>query len=178
VGRHLRRLHALSPPDPLGRFDHRRPTWSSFLIWWSDGEIDRCADAEIIEHSTLARARVWLRETFAEMSRIDRGFIHGDLQPDHVLLRASSCDPIIIDWGDAATGDPLWDLTVLTLDHPERLDLLLEDYRPSESFRIHIARYLGAYRLLRYVSNVNWLSEAGFDPSASVTAVTNITSTL
>jgi hypothetical protein len=59
-------------------------------------------------------------------------FIHGDLQPEHVLLRCPG-DPrtVFLDFGDAGLGDPAWDLVALSLDDPDRLAILLDGYRAS-----------------------------------------------
>ncbi|TDD62191.1 aminoglycoside phosphotransferase family protein [Kribbella antibiotica] len=85
-------------------------------------------------------------------------FIHGDLQITHVF---TSDDAVtgIIDWSEAAQGDPLWDLASLTLGHEEQLPHLLAGYGPAD---LDIIR---AWWSIRSLCNARWLLEHGFDPN-------------
>ena len=56
-------------------------------------------------------------------------FLHGDLQPEHVVLDdRGERVRALLDWGDASVGDPAWDIAVLTLDDPQQLDPVLDGY--------------------------------------------------
>jgi Phosphotransferase enzyme family len=77
----------------------------------------------------------------------------------------------LIDFGDTALGDPVWDLAVLTLDDPARLGDVLAGYAPEPVLRRRIHHMIGPYRLLRCLAEANWLHEFGFDPAGNVAAL-------
>jgi Phosphotransferase enzyme family len=85
-------------------------------------------------------------------------FIHGDLQITHVFVDGDKVTGII-DWSEAAQGDPLFDLATLTLAHEQHLDDVLAGYGVDVD-RDHI-RGWWAWRSLVVV---RWLSEHGFGP--------------
>ena len=74
----------------------------------------------------------------------------------------------MLDLGDACTGDPLWDLAVLTLDHPGRLDEVMAGYAPPDELARRAAVLAQPYRLLRWLGEASWLHDHGFDPEPSI----------
>jgi aminoglycoside phosphotransferase (APT) family kinase protein len=70
----------------------------------------------------------------------------------------------VIDFGDACTGDPVWDLAVLTLDDPGRLDDVLTGYAPELRPAQRISALVRPYRLLRRLGEASWLADHGFSP--------------
>jgi aminoglycoside phosphotransferase (APT) family kinase protein len=74
----------------------------------------------------------------------------------------------VIDFGDACTGDPAWDLAVLTLDDPARLGDVLTGYGPDPRLARRISALAGPYRLLRRLGEANWLADHGFSPEPSI----------
>jgi aminoglycoside phosphotransferase len=54
-------------------------------------------------------------------------FIHGDFKITHVFVDGDEVTGVI-DWSEAACGDAMFDLAILTLGHEERLDDLLAGY--------------------------------------------------
>jgi aminoglycoside phosphotransferase (APT) family kinase protein len=88
-------------------------------------------------------------------------FIHGDLQINHVFVDAGDEVTGIIDWSEAAPGDAMFDLAILTLGHEEHLDDLLSGYGDGAD------RYvIRAWWSLRSLVASRWLIEHGFDPDA------------
>ncbi|GAA1875917.1 phosphotransferase family protein [Myceligenerans crystallogenes] len=87
-------------------------------------------------------------------------FIHGDLQITHVFVDDDEVTGII-DWSEAAPGDAMFDLAILTLGHEERLDDLLEGYGPGADRDV-----IRAWWSLRSLTASRWLIEHGFDPDA------------
>jgi len=85
-------------------------------------------------------------------------FIHGDLQITHVFVDDQDRVTGIIDWSEAAPGDALFDLAILTLGHEERLDDLLVGYGDADRDVIR------AWWSLRSLTAAHWLIEHGFDP--------------
>ena len=87
-------------------------------------------------------------------------FIHGDLQVDHVFLDGDVVTGVI-DWSEAARGDALFDLAILTLGHPERLDDVVAGYGGDVDREV-----VRAWWSLRALLAARWLIEHGFDPAA------------
>lgn len=86
-------------------------------------------------------------------------FAHGDLQISHIFVDGDSVTGVL-DWSEAAKGDALYDLAVLTLGHEERLDDLLSGYGADVDRDV-----IEAWWSLRSLIAVRWLVEHGFDPS-------------
>ena len=87
-------------------------------------------------------------------------FTHGDLQISHVFVDADEITGVI-DWSEAARGDALFDLAILTLGHEERLGDLLAGYGTDVDLDV-----IRAWWSVRSLLAVRWLAEHGFDPSA------------
>ncbi|WP_460458635.1 phosphotransferase family protein [Angustibacter peucedani] len=85
-------------------------------------------------------------------------FTHGDLQVDHVFVDGGAVTGIL-DWSEAGQGDAMFDLAILTLGEPERLDDLLVGYG-SDVDRDAVR----GHRSLRSLTAIRWLIEHGFDP--------------
>lgn len=87
-------------------------------------------------------------------------FTHGDLQASHVFVNGDEVTGII-DWSEAAQGDPLYDLATLTLGHPQHLDDVIEGYGADVDLDV-----IRAWWSLRSLRGVRWLIEHGFNPAA------------
>jgi aminoglycoside phosphotransferase (APT) family kinase protein len=83
-------------------------------------------------------------------------FTHGDLQPDHIFVTNHMVNGII-DWSSAGPGDPMYDLAVLTLGHPEHLDDVAAGY--GEGVQLDVIHGWWSYRSL---TAIPWLVEHGF----------------
>ena len=153
----VRRLHSLTPPDPLLRagFDA--------LI---DDEARQAVEIGALTAAEASEVRRRWDRVQRDLGPRPAVFLHGDLQPDHVLCTSDGA--VLIDWGDACTGDPLWDLTVLLLDHPHRRDEVLTGYGAEQTLRDEVETALDTYRLVRYVGEIVWLVRRGFDATASI----------
>jgi hypothetical protein len=168
TGALLARLHAVQPPEGMARFDHREPDWRSFLRWWTRHEIDLVVRQRMVELRTLDVLVSFTDAVLASMVEPRRVFLHGDCQPSHVLLGPGrGREPRLIDWGDASTGDPLWDLAVLTAHHPHRLEVLLEGYGSDPDPG---RRAVEAYRAVRLLGSATWMAEHGYDPRRDLEA--------
>ena len=88
-------------------------------------------------------------------------FTHGDLQITHVFVDGDEVTGVI-DWSEAAQGDALYDLAILTLGHEEQLgDVIAGD---GAGVDLEVIR---AWWSLRSLQNVRWLIEHGYDPFTS-----------
>jgi aminoglycoside phosphotransferase (APT) family kinase protein len=159
AGEVLRALHDVPIPDDLPRFDFREPNWRSFALWWIDhyrGEAPLRAD--IVE-----RLHARVTDTFTAMPEPRRVFLHGDCAPAHFLVDEATNEITgLIDFGDTGSGDPAYDIAVLTLWPTERLEPVLAGYKPAYDVSADV---LDAYRIVRHLGAADWLMEHGFDPS-------------
>jgi aminoglycoside phosphotransferase (APT) family kinase protein len=86
-------------------------------------------------------------------------FTHGDLQITHVFVAGDEVTGVI-DWSEAAHGDALYDLAVLTLGHEERLGEVVAGYGTGVDLDV-----IRGWWSLRSLRAARWLIEHGFDPS-------------
>ena len=86
-------------------------------------------------------------------------FMHGDLQVTHVFVNGDEITGVV-DWSEAAQGDALYDLAVLTLGHEEHLDDVVAGYGTDVDLDV-----IRAWWSWRSLVAVRWLVEHGFDPS-------------
>ncbi|UBU08411.1 phosphotransferase family protein [Nonomuraea gerenzanensis] len=87
-------------------------------------------------------------------------FVHGDLQISHVFVDGDEVTGVI-DWSEAARGDALYDLAILTLGHEEHLGDVLAGYGTDVDLDV-----IRAWWSLRSLLASRWLIENGFDPSS------------
>jgi aminoglycoside phosphotransferase (APT) family kinase protein len=83
-------------------------------------------------------------------------FIHGDLQVDHVFVAGDEVTGVV-DWSEAAQGDALFDLAILTLGHQEHLGDVVAGYGTDVDRDL-----IRAWWSLRCLTNVRWLTEHGY----------------
>jgi len=88
-------------------------------------------------------------------------FMHGDLQVSHVFVDGDEVTGVL-DWSEAGRGSAMYDLSSLTLGHPERLDDVVDGYG-AEAVDLDVVR---AWWSLRSLTAIRWLVEHGFDPAA------------
>jgi aminoglycoside phosphotransferase (APT) family kinase protein len=86
-------------------------------------------------------------------------FTHGDLQITHVFVAGDEVTGVL-DWSEAAQGDALYDLAILTLGHEERLGEVVAGYGADVDLDV-----IRSWWSLRSLSAARWLIEHGFDPS-------------
>jgi aminoglycoside phosphotransferase len=87
-------------------------------------------------------------------------FTHGDLQITHVFVDGDQITGVI-DWSEAAQGDAMFDLAILTLGHEERLGDLVAGYGADVDLDV-----IRGWWSLRSLTASHWLIEHGFDPSS------------
>jgi aminoglycoside phosphotransferase (APT) family kinase protein len=87
-------------------------------------------------------------------------FTHGDLQISHVFVDGDEVTGVI-DWSEAAQGDALYDLAILTLGHEEHLGDVVAGYGTDVDLDV-----IRAWWSLRSLRAVRWLIDHGFDPSS------------
>ncbi|MEX2226676.1 MAG: aminoglycoside phosphotransferase family protein [Dehalococcoidia bacterium] len=157
AGRVLRLIHRTDDQRLI------REPWADLVLrWLADGL------RYLVEHRGLAPGEADDAMRHAEALRALLGdqtltWLHGDCQADHVLIDPATLRVVaVVDWSDAAQGDPVMDFAVLSLFADHALPHLLDGYDASAGFRDHLASTLLLYRALRGVGVVRWLDEHGF----------------
>lgn len=112
----------------------------------------------VLPADVVSRSR---RRAEAVLRPWDAAFVHGDLQITHVFVDGDDVAGIL-DWSEAAPGDPLYDLATLTLAHEENLDDVVAGY--GADVDRELVRAWWAYRSL---VAIRWLAENGYGDPAS-----------
>jgi len=173
AGSQLARLHALPLPVGLGSVSGWEADWDDDLVRQVPNECARAARLGLLSSAEVDRVRDSLGPALARLAPARLAFLHGDLQPEHVIL-GSGGGVTLIDWGDSGSGDPLWDIAVLINDDLDRLDDVLAGYRPGPELTAHLGTNLDTFRALRYLQEATWLAERSFDPAPSVAGLLSL----
>ena len=83
-------------------------------------------------------------------------FTHGDLHIAHVFIDGEQVSGIV-DWSEAAPGDALFDLAILTIAHEENLDDVLAGYGTDVDRDL-----VRAWQSWRCLVAIRWLVENGY----------------
>jgi aminoglycoside phosphotransferase (APT) family kinase protein len=149
AGAAVRTLHDAPPPPWPGR---RLDEIASRL----DGECEWLVANGVLPADVVTRNRQVAEAALRPWQPV---FIHGDLQLSHVFVDDDEVTGVI-DWSEAAQGDALFDLAVLTLGHEEHLDDVVAGY--GTDVDLDVIRGWWSWRSL---VAARWLVEHGFDPS-------------
>lgn len=169
AGRQLRRVHSI-PMTGFGFLAGGRDAADALVgthrIWAGfTGEAAECLD-ELVVHRVIScrlagRLRWALRE-YGGAIGFDRPgvLLHGDLKPPHVFADAGRFVGII-DWGDTACGDPLYDLARFSLAGSDALTTLLAGY--GLDLDDDLQTTFAVYRLIRMTTILRDELRAGGD---------------
>jgi aminoglycoside phosphotransferase (APT) family kinase protein len=148
AGAAARSLHdAPLPPWPGRTLDELRSRL--------DAECNWLAANEVLPIDLVTRNRRVAERAFRTWTPV---FIHGDLQVDHVFVDVEKITGVL-DWSEAAQGDAMYDLAILTLGHEEHLEDVVAGY--STDVDVDVIRAWWSWRSL---IAIRWLVEHGFDP--------------
>jgi aminoglycoside phosphotransferase (APT) family kinase protein len=141
VGAALRRLHEVRLPgfgwlaeaswDDRAGCSLRHRSWLGFLEGICD-DVRRLADHYSVAAPVAREAAAVIDDHADALAAPSVGSLcHGDLKPGHILVEADRLAGVI-DWGDAAVADPVWDIARFAhRADPAMLSLLLEGYDPE-----------------------------------------------
>ncbi|WNG15422.1 serine/threonine protein kinase [Cystobacter fuscus] len=132
---HVVRFHGCA------RWPHPRKGWLGFVMDWVPGlALDVWAEKDGTTFRQLATAGATVARTLGELH--ERGVLHRDLKPEHILIRESDGQPVLLDFGVAwyegavpLTTGPLPPATLFQLS-PEAVSFL---WRSSERPGTHYA---------------------------------------
>lgn len=167
AGRSLRQLHDMRLPGfGLVGTDHRQltgtcDTWAGFLETIM-ADARRVIPADIMPTAIHdeAAAQMLRHHIRAHLAGIDQGvLLHGDLMPRHVWDDQGRLAGLI-DWGDAAVGDPLFDLARFSMAGPEAFGNFLRGYGGSTP---PDPRVLACYRVVWSLNSLTAECSAGGD---------------
>jgi aminoglycoside phosphotransferase (APT) family kinase protein len=148
AGAAVRTLHdAPLPPWPGRTLDE--------LAARLDGECEWLVANDVLPADLVIRNR---EKAAAALRPWRPVFIHGDLQLSHVVLAGDAVTGVI-DWSEAARGDALFDLAILTLGHEEHLADVVAGY--GAEVDLDVIRGWWSWRSL---VAIRWLVESNFDP--------------
>lgn len=146
VGATIRTLHdAPLPPRPGRGVDDLAARLAGECEW-------------LVAHDVLPADVVTRNRRLAEavLRPWTPAFVHGDLHIEHVFVDGDEVTGIV-DWSEAAQGDPLFDLATVTLAHEEHLDDVLAGYGADVDRDL-----IRAWWSWRCLVAVRWLAENGY----------------
>lgn len=171
VGRALKRTHAhqvpgygpievvghpLDPDSVRGRYD----TWQEFIASIVN-EIDELVRVGLLTVELAEAVRRRGAQLEASPLAGETGvLLHADLKRDHVLAVDGRLTGII-DWGDASSGDPAWDLARASMMIPAEFDPLIAAYPGADCDAVR--RMLPVYRMLWNTRALSYEYRAGGD---------------
>jgi aminoglycoside phosphotransferase (APT) family kinase protein len=155
AGAALGRVHELPAAPPYSGGQHR---WEEFVAWWAEREAATCARLGILSGAEAAAAASRIAAARDLLARRPTVLIHGDLQPDHVVVAAGRLTGLI-DFVDAQPGDALLDVAVLTLWDRALTGPVLRGLGLAADGTT--ALLLDRYQLLRHLAAAAWLYERG-----------------
>jgi aminoglycoside phosphotransferase (APT) family kinase protein len=120
-----------------------------------DGECEWLVTNDVLPADLVTRNRQIAEAALRPWTPV---FIHGDLQLAHVFVDGDEVTGVI-DWSEAAQGDGLYDLAILTLGHEEHLGDVVAGYGTDVDLDL-----VRAWWSLRSLLAVRWLVEHGYDP--------------
>lgn len=171
AGRQLRMVHGIRV-DRFGFFKgagtgHVPPTAPQQA--WSDVFAGILPDLDTLEAEGVLQVALADRlrgavtsHPWAETSAGPGVLLHGDLYPRHVFTDGARLTGII-DWGDAAVGDPLFDLGRLSRAGSQAFDLVLRGYQADIALTADDAAGIIFYRVLWSMLALVWEHRAGGD---------------
>jgi hypothetical protein len=170
----VNKLHDAKLRQALPRFERSDGTWVHYMQELLMTYYDALADGGAISRETTGGLYEEVHRRLRELGEPPRTFLHGDLRPEHVLVRPKTGTPgsppfaervKLVDYSAAGCGDAAWDLVTLTQWDPLRLPVVLSTYcRPSLRLEEHLVRVEMPYRFIQHLGEAYWIARAGGDP--------------
>jgi aminoglycoside phosphotransferase (APT) family kinase protein len=164
AGVQLARFHRLGAQPPFADGELR---WEAFVLARVARELASLRRLRVLDDGECGAIRRRFDRIGPDLARRPVVLLHGDLQPDHVIVDARTSRVVaLLDFADAQPGDPLLDIAVLTLWERGLAGPVLAGYGSIDD-GVETQRLLAHYRLLRFLGEVPWLLERGYDELAA-----------
>lgn len=157
VGAQLRQLHSITGTGYGFHNEGLRETWIEVIRQPIDN-LDILAAPGILPAELVRRLRAL--NVFERLKSGAPALLHGDLHLRHLYASGGELTGII-DWGDAAFGDPLFDLGRFSRAGPTATDALLRGYAIERTPELDWT--LACYRTVWSVMALQWEHAAGGD---------------
>jgi aminoglycoside phosphotransferase (APT) family kinase protein len=152
----------------FGGFEAEQPTWRAFFAGFAQSMLRDCERDLDFPDASATSVRDALVAAGPLLDAPHLAWCHGDFQPEHVIVDASSNRVVaIIDWADQGAGDVGWDMSVLTLDHRRHLDAVLDGYGADADLRAALDQLLPLYDAVRVIGAATWYAEHNL-PTADI----------
>jgi aminoglycoside phosphotransferase (APT) family kinase protein len=167
AGVQLARFHRLGAEPPFADGQLR---WEAFVLAAVERELASLRHLRVLDDGECGAIRRRFDQIRGDLAARPVVLLHGDLQPDHVIVDPQAARVVaLLDFADAQPGDPLLDIAVLTLWDRALAGPVLAGYGGIDN-GAETRRLLAHYWLLRYLGEVPWLLERGFDELAARSA--------
>jgi aminoglycoside phosphotransferase len=157
VGGQLRRLHSITGDGYGFLHEGRLETWIEVIRQPFD-RIGELTTADVMPSDVAARLSAL--EPFDQVQPLKPALLHADLHPRHIYAAEGQLTGII-DWGDAAFGDPLFDLGRFSRVGSAPTTALLNGYDIKRTPELE--RTLTFYRVAWSRLALHWELKAGGD---------------
>jgi HAD superfamily hydrolase (TIGR01509 family) len=161
AGAAARDLHRTPIPAGLGMFCDGGSSWDEHVTRRIELEATLAVRRGLLNRFEADATIRYAEGALCAAGTFEPVLLHGDLQARHVMVVGD--EVVLVDFGDAGFGDPVFDLVVLTHLDPAQRDDVLEGYCAGAALRerMHI---LGAtYSLWRNLFVSRWYFENGFE---------------
>lgn len=160
LGQLLARYYVSREPPPGAEAD-----WAEHVTVRRDSELRRLNDMALLGETERDHVAQNLDELVAAVGHRPQTLIHGDLQPEHVLVEPLALRIVaIVDWADSGFADPLFEAARLSLLNPELEDPFLAGVGIATDSDL-----MRGYRILWSVISATWLAERGLRSDAART---------
>jgi Ser/Thr protein kinase RdoA (MazF antagonist) len=140
-------------------------SWSREVRARAQAELRRAGDMGLVGRNVQRLVASSLDQLSDAVRHRPQVLIHGDLQPEHVLVRPSPLRIVaILDSADSAPADPLFEVARLSLLNPDLEQPFLSGLGVATDTNL-----MPGYRVLWSLMSATWLAEHGFADRAAET---------
>lgn len=157
AGNQLRHLHTITGTGYGFLHEELRETWVDVIRLPID-RLDALETAGVVPAELAERLRAL--DGFDRIKEVAPALLHGDLHLRHIYASGEELTGLI-DWGDAAFGDPLFDLGRFSRAGSTATDALLNGYGIERTPELDWT--LAFYRVVWSVMAMHWEHEADGD---------------